>query len=201
MQKILNTKKLIPKRFCMFKEIPNILTILRIFIIPVIIITFYFDDLVFAHRLAAGLFLIAAITDFLDGYLARKFNISSTFGRIMDPIADKLLIASILLMLVKFRKVNEIPALLILMREFLISGLREFIMESNIIMPVSKLAKAKTTFQMIAMFFLILGSKGSGIKIMDICGNICLWFAAILTLLSGYNYLVEYIKITLSTNK
>ena len=185
----------------MFKEIPNILTLLRILIIPIIIITFYFDDLVFAHRLAACLFLIAAITDFLDGYIARKFNISSAFGRMMDPIADKLLIASILLMLVKFRKVNEVPALLILMREFLISGIREFMAEYKFNLPVSQISKVKTFVQMLAMFCLILGSKGSGLQWLDIFGKIFLWFAAILTLLSGYYYLVDYIKITLYIKK
>jgi len=179
----------------LLKDIPNILTIARILIIPIIVITFYFDNVIFAHRLAAVLFLLAAITDFFDGYLARRFHITSSFGRMMDPIADKLLIASILLMLVKFRKVNEIPALLILMREFLISGFREFVAESQIIINASHLGKVKTFIQMASLFVLLLGSKGSNIASLDFIGHIFLWVAAFLTLISGYEYLKQYFNI------
>ncbi|MCF8462977.1 MAG: CDP-diacylglycerol--glycerol-3-phosphate 3-phosphatidyltransferase, partial [Rickettsiaceae bacterium] len=142
----------------------------------------------FSHRLAALLFLIAAITDFLDGYLARKFNLQSNFGKIMDNIADKILVVSILVLLVKFRKVNEIPALLIIAREFLISGLRQILSEVNMKITVSNLGKIKTAMQMCAIFFLLLGSKGSTIVYMDLIGQILLWVSALLTLLSGYEY-------------
>lgn len=173
----------------MFHQIPNILTISRIFIIPIIIITFYFDDIIFAHRLASGLFLFACITDFLDGFIARKFKISTKLGEMLDPIADKLLISSIIVMFVKFRKVNEIPCLLILTRELIIAGLREFLALVKISVPVSHLAKVKTTVQMISLFLLLLGTKGSGITYLDLIGKISLWIAAILTLITGYSYL------------
>ena len=176
-----------------FKEIPNTLTIMRVAIIPLILLTFYFDDSIFSHRLGAFLFFIAAITDFLDGYLARKFNLQSAFGEIMDNIADKILIVTILVMLVKFRNINEIPALLIITREFLISGLREVLVELNKKIYVSLLAKFKTAVQMFAIFFLLLGSKGSNIIYMDLIGQIFLWIAAFLTLFFGYGYVKKFL--------
>jgi CDP-diacylglycerol--glycerol-3-phosphate 3-phosphatidyltransferase len=171
-----------------FKQLPNILTLIRIIIIPIIILTFYFDDKIYAHRLAAGLFLIAGITDFFDGFLARKYDLQTNFGRMLDPIADKLLVGCILIMLVKFRKANEVPCLLILSREFLISGLREFLAEIRVSVPVSRLAKFKTAIQMGALFILLLGSKGSGLHYMNTIGHVALWVAAALTIFTGYSY-------------
>lgn len=176
-----------------FKEIPNTLTIIRVAMIPLILLTFYFDDSIFSHRFGAFLFFIAAITDFLDGYLARKFNLQSGFGEIMDNIADKILIVTILVMLVKFRKINEIPALLIITREFLVSGLREVLVEINKKIDVSLVAKFKTTMQMFAIFFLVLGTKGSNISYMDLIGQVFLWIAAFLTLFSGYEYVKKFL--------
>jgi CDP-diacylglycerol--glycerol-3-phosphate 3-phosphatidyltransferase len=102
----------------------------------VIVVAFYFDDVVFSHQLSAALFLLASLTDFLDGYLARKYSLETNFGRMLDPIADKLLIGAVLIMLVKFHKANEIPCILILMREFFIAGLREFLAEIRVSVPV-----------------------------------------------------------------
>ena len=109
------------------RNIPNILTAIRILVIPIIILTFYFDDKAFAHKLSATLFGLACITDFFDGYLARKFNWYSKLGEMLDPIADKLLVSAIILMLVRFEKAQEIPCLLILMREIAVTGMREFL--------------------------------------------------------------------------
>lgn len=169
-----------------FKQLPNFMTIFRILIIPVIVITFYFDDIKFAHRIAAILFFLAGLTDFLDGFLARRYNLQSNLGRILDPIADKLLVGSILLMVVKFNKANEIPCMLILAREILISGLREFLAEVRVSVPVSQLAKIKTTVQMFALFILLLSDNGS---LLNLIGHLSLWLAAILTLITGYSYL------------
>jgi CDP-diacylglycerol--glycerol-3-phosphate 3-phosphatidyltransferase len=173
----------------MFKNIPNIITIFRILTIPIIIITFYFDNLVLAHRISALLFAIASISDFVDGFIARKFNIISGFGRMFDPIADKVLVGTVLLMLVKFRKVDVVPCLLILSREFIVSGLREFLAEIKVSIPVSTLGKFKTFVQMASITLLLLGSKGSGIEFLDMLAQILLWFAALLTLISSYSYL------------
>lgn len=170
------------------KNVPNILTLIRICVIPIIIITFYFDDTVFAHRLGAFLFLLAAVTDFFDGYLARKYNLETNFGKMLDPIADKLLIGAVLLMLVKFNKVNEIPCILILMREFFIAGLREFLAELHVSVPVSKLAQVKTFMQMSALFLLLLGSTGSKLLWLDDLAKATLWLAAVLTIVTGYHY-------------
>jgi CDP-diacylglycerol--glycerol-3-phosphate 3-phosphatidyltransferase len=106
----------------------------------------------------------------------------------LDPIADKLLISSILMMLVSFRKVEVVPCLMILSREIVISGLREFLAQVHVSVPVSKLAKIKTAMQMVALFVLLLGSKGSGFKYLDMLGKILLWISAILTLITGYSY-------------
>jgi cardiolipin synthase len=173
----------------MYKNIPNILTMLRIIIIPIIIITFYFEDKVFAYQLACGLFILAGITDFLDGYLARKYKLQSKFGIMFDPIADKLLVGSVLIMLVKFNRAEEVPCLLIMAREFAVAGLREFLAQVRISVPVSNIAKVKTFMQIIALSILLLGSKGSGIEAMDSFGEIFLWITAALTIFTGYSYL------------
>jgi cardiolipin synthase len=172
-----------------FKNIPNILTISRIIIIPLIVISFYFENSIFAHRFAAILFLIAGITDFLDGYLARAWHSQTNFGRFLDPIADKLLVGAVILMLVHFGRVDILPALAIVCREILVSGLREFLAEIRISVPVSKLAKIKTAVQITSITILLLGTKGSGFIGTDLIGRISLWIAAALTIFTGYVYL------------
>lgn len=180
----------------MISKIPNFLTLVRIISIPIIISTFYFDDIVFAHRLGAGLFVFAAITDYLDGFLARKFNLHSRLGIMLDPIADKLLVGSILIMMVKYKNINEIPCILILCREFAVAGLREFLGQLSVSVPVSKLAKVKTFLQMLSMSVIMLGSKGSGISSMDIIGNFLLWVSSILTIVTAYSYFKAGLKHT-----
>lgn len=157
--------------------------------IPIIIMSFYFEDSKFAHRLGAIIFALASVTDFFDGYLARKYNLVSSFGKMFDPIADKVLVGCVLIMLVKAGRADEVPCLLILAREFIVAGLREFLVQIQVSVPVTRLAKVKTTIQMLAITMLILGSTGSGISSLDLIGHICLWTAAILTLVTGYSYL------------
>ena len=172
-----------------FRDLPNLITLIRIAIIPIIVITFYFDDKVFAHRIGAILFALASISDFIDGFIAKKYKLVSNFGKIFDPVADKVLVGAVLLMLVKFRKVDVLPCILILTREFIVSGLREFLAEIRISVPVSNIARIKTTIQMISITLLILGSKGSGWYFMDILAQSCLWLSAIITMITGYAYL------------
>ena len=176
------------------KNIPNYLTISRIVVIPIIIMTFYLDNSKFAHRLGALLFVLASITDFFDGYIARKFNLVSGFGKMFDPIADKLLVGCVIVMLVKKDIAGEVPSLLILSREFLVAGLREFLALIRVSVPVSRLAQVKTFMQMFALTTLILGSKGSDIIYMDLIGQIALWCAALLTVITGYSYFRACIK-------
>ena len=174
-------------------NLPNILTLSRIAIIPIVLITFFFDSPAMRWT-AVSLFTLAGITDFFDGNLARRANQVSRLGRFLDPIADKLLVASVLLMLVGFNRVDVwsyIPAIIILLREILVSGLREFLAELRVGVPVTKLAKGKTTLQMIALGFLIVGTTLPMVKSI---GEVLLWIAALLTLITGYDYLKAGLK-------
>ncbi len=177
----------------MLRHIPNFLTVYRILSVPVIICTFYMEDTKFSHILGALLFWLASVSDFLDGFLARKYNIQSNFGKILDPIADKILVVSIVLTLMKFDRVDLFPCILIISREFIISGLREYL-AGIVEIPVSKLAKMKTTIQLVTFFIIILGTKGSGINGVDELGAFMLWVTAIITVYTGYSYFVSSFK-------
>ncbi len=172
-------------------NLPNMLTMSRIFIIPLVVATFFFDSPSMRWT-ACALFAIAGITDFFDGYLARRANQVSNFGRFLDPIADKLLVASVLLLIVAFDRVGPwsyLPALVIMLREITISGLREFLAELRVSVPVTKLAKAKTTVQMIALGFLIVGNDAPVWIPAEFIGEIGIWIAAGITFITGYDYL------------
>jgi len=171
------------------KNLPNYLTVARMVAIPIIVMSFYFEDSKFAHRIGGIVFFLAGLTDFFDGYIARRFNLVSTFGQMFDPIADKVLVGCVLVMLVKEGRAAEVPCLLILAREFTVAGLREFLAQVRVSVPVSRLAKVKTFIQMMAMTMLIVGESGSGIAHLDLMGQIFLWIAAILTLVTGFSYL------------
>jgi len=148
-----------------------------------------FEESIFAHQLAATLFLYACFTDFLDGYIARSFSIQSRLGQFLDPVADKLLVGSVIVVLVHYDRADLFPAIAIIGREILVSGLREFLSDLSVSVPVSKLSKVKTFVQMAAIFILLLGNKGTGLGFVDVIGHFSLWIAAILTLITGYAYL------------
>lgn len=177
----------------MLKNLPNILTVSRIISIPLVLL-FYSLNSKYGEMLSSALFLIACVTDFLDGYLARTLSIQSKLGKFLDPIADKLLVGSVILLLVYYKKADILPSIAIICREILVSGLREFLAEIRVSVPVSNLAKIKTGFQMSAIFMLLIGSKGSGFIYMDLLGSIALWIAAGLTLFTGYIYLKAGLK-------
>lgn len=160
----------------------------RVALIPALFGAFYFDKEP-ANWLALTIFLIAAVTDWLDGYLARRWDQGSSFGRMLDPIADKMLVAAAILMLVHFDRAPIIPSIIILCREFLVSGLREYLIQINVSLPVSQLAKWKTTVQMIALGLLILGNVPQLPLPVVAIGEVCFWIAALLTLITGYDYL------------
>ena len=171
--------------------LPNLLTLSRILVIPLIVgFIWYGED---TYRwIAFGLYAFAGITDYLDGYLARSLNQHSDFGRLLDPIADKLLVGAVLLILCALDHISGyslLPALIILLREILVSGLREFLAEIQVRMPVSKLAKWKTAFQIGSLGFLIVGAAGPEWLPTVLIGEGLLWAAAILTLITGYDYL------------
>jgi cardiolipin synthase len=180
----------------MLTSLPNLLTLLRIVIIPVLVPLFYLEG-AYPRWLACGLFGLAAITDYFDGYLARHRNEVSPLGRFLDPIADKLLVAAVILMLVGrggIEGVVILPALVILCREILVSGLREYLAEIRVPMPVSNLAKWKTVIQMFALGFLIVGDTGPAVLPVQTIGEVGLWIAALLTFITGYDYLRRGLK-------
>lgn len=177
------------------KNIPNWLTYLRIAAVPALIAVFYMPGVKWTYLLSAGVFLAASVTDWLDGYVARVLQAQSNVGKFLDPIADKLLVATALMLLVGEDRANYadgrammIPAVAIVCREILVSGLREFLAEIRISVPVSRLAKWKTGAQMTAIFLLLLGSGGPHWLQAGLLGNVLLWVAALLTLVTGYAY-------------
>jgi cardiolipin synthase len=180
--------------------LPNFLTFLRMALIPVVILLFYLQNQT-GHYIAAGIFIIACITDYLDGYFARTYDQTTNLGRFLDPIADKLLICSTLLLLVGFdhiKGLSLIPAIVILCREILVSGLREFLAENPLSMPVTQLAKWKTGLQMIALSILIIAEPSADIFSLMNIGLLGLWVAAGLTLLTGYDYMKTGLKMVSS---
>lgn len=179
-------------------NVPNILTVSRIVIIPVVLAFIYWGG-PFGNWLALAAYAYACITDFFDGYLARAWHQQSAFGRFLDPIADKLLVAGVLFMLVGVETIpglHIVPAAVILCREILVSGLREFLAEAHVGLPVSLLAKWKTAIQMLALGFLIVGEVGPdfGFATTWEIGIYGLWAAAVITLVTGYDYLRAGLK-------
>ena len=179
-------------------KIPNILTIGRIIIVPIFVVTFFLPGF-YGDIIPLLLFVVASFTDFLDGVLARLFKEESKLGELLDPIADKILVATALILLVMNQTIKNyevIAAIIILTREILISGLREFLAKVSIDMPVTSLAKVKTFLQMLSIALLLTGESGN--KIINFqdynaqtIGIILLWLSAFLTLYTGYDYLVK----------
>ena len=177
-------------------KIPNILTIGRIIIVPIFVFTFFIPGF-FGDLIPFFLFVIASFTDYLDGLLARLFKEESKLGELLDPIADKILVAAALILLVMngtIKNYEVIAAIIILTREILISGLREFLARGSITMQVTSLSKLKTFIQMISIAILLTGDSGN--KIINFqdynaqtVGIILLWLSAFLTLYTGYDYL------------
>jgi CDP-diacylglycerol---glycerol-3-phosphate 3-phosphatidyltransferase len=185
--------------------IPNLLTYARILAVPLVVACLYGESILsgglWLRWAAVAIFIAAAITDFLDGYLARSLGQQSSFGRMLDPIADKLLVASCLLMLAADDTIKGWSlwaAIIILCREILVSGLREYLAELRVSVPVTRLAKWKTTVQLIALGFLLAGRAGDAFMA-DITGAestaavtyfglLLLWISAIVTLYTGYDY-------------
>ncbi|MBK8211214.1 MAG: CDP-diacylglycerol--glycerol-3-phosphate 3-phosphatidyltransferase [Rhodospirillales bacterium] len=174
-------------------NLPNALTVSRILATPVVCLLLFVGSEL-GSWLALGVWIYACVTDFLDGWLARTWQQQSSFGRMLDPIADKLLVASVLLVLVgvdRLTGASILPAAIILCREILVSGLREFLAQLQVRVPVTRLSKWKTTIQMVAIGFLVVGEAGphvGPIGPVEI-GLYGLWAAAALTLVTGYDYL------------
>ena len=176
-------------------KMPNYLTIGRIIIVPIFVFSFYLPGF-YGDLIPFILFVIASFTDFLDGLLARMYKEESKLGELMDPIADKIIVATALILLVMngtIKNYEVIAAIIILTREILISGLREFLAKAQVSMPVSGLAKFKTFIQMFAIAILLTGESGN--KLINFAeynahsiGIVWLWLAAFLTIYTGYDY-------------
>ncbi len=189
-------------------KIPNYLTIGRIIIVPIFVFAYYLPGF-YGDVIPFALFVLASFTDFLDGLLARMYKEESKLGELLDPIADKIIVATALILLVMDGTVKNyevIAAIIILTREILISGLREFLAKGKINLPVSNLAKAKTFLQMFAISALLTGETGN--KILNFqdynaqtIGIIFLWLSAFLTLYTGYEYLRKGIDHAISEDE
>jgi len=189
-------------------KIPNILTIGRIIIVPIFVLTFFLPGF-FGDLIPFFIFLLASFTDYLDGLLARLFKEESKLGELLDPIADKIIIATALILLVMngtIKNYEVIAAIIILTREILISGLREFLAKVSIAMPVTSLTKLKTFLQMLSIAILLTGDSGN--KIINFqdynaqtIGIILLWLSAFLTLYTGYDYLIKGIDHAMNEDK
>ena len=179
-------------------SLPNILTYGRIIAVPLVVVCFYLEGKLqssdFARWSALAIFVLASITDFFDGYLARIWQQTSNIGRMLDPIADKLLVSTCLLLLAADTDQTIAgwslwAAIIILCREILVSGLREYLAELKVSVPVTTIAKWKTTVQMLAIGFLLAGSAGDKIfPYTTDLGLFLLWVAALITLYTGYDY-------------
>ncbi|WP_201285563.1 CDP-diacylglycerol--glycerol-3-phosphate 3-phosphatidyltransferase [Chelativorans xinjiangense] len=179
-------------------NLPNLLTYARIMAVPLIVLCFFLEGRLqssdFARWTALGIFLAASITDYLDGYLARTWQQTSNIGKMLDPIADKLLVATCLLLLAADTDRTIAgwtlwAAIIILCREILVSGLREYLAALKVSVPVTQLAKWKTTIQMLAIGFLLAGPAGDKVvPYTTETGIALLWFSALVTLYTGYDY-------------
>ena len=175
----------------MLKHLPNLLTMIRIGIIPLLVGLFFVPD-PWGAWLACLAFVVAAVTDYFDGFFARRWSSVSSFGKLMDPIADKMLVAAALFCLAAFDRivgVTIVAAIIIMLREVLISGLREFLAGSGASgLPVSGLAKWKTAVQMVAIAVLIVQPAIGDSAWLSTLGVAGLWLAALLTALTGWDY-------------
>ncbi|MBK9082353.1 MAG: CDP-diacylglycerol--glycerol-3-phosphate 3-phosphatidyltransferase [Rhizobiales bacterium] len=179
-------------------SLPNVLTYGRVAAVPVVVALLFWPDEDWMRWAALGVFAAAGITDFFDGYLARAWAQQSSLGRMLDPIADKLLVGAVLVILAANRTLTGWhiwAGIVILCREILVSGLREYLAELRVPVPVSTVAKYKTTVQILALGFLIAGPAGEKVLPGTITiGLVLLWSAAILTLYTGWDYMTAGLK-------
>ncbi|SFJ06040.1 CDP-diacylglycerol--glycerol-3-phosphate 3-phosphatidyltransferase [Aerobium aerolatum] len=177
-------------------NLPNMLTYARILAVPLIVLCFYMEGRVrptdWWRWVAVGIFVVASITDYFDGYIARIWEQTSNIGKMLDPIADKLLVSAALLLLAYDRTIDKWTlwaAIIILCREILVSGLREYLAALKVSVPVTQLSKWKTTIQLVAIGFLLAGPAGDQIlPYTTEIGIALLWVSAIVTLYTGYDY-------------
>ena len=182
----------------MIFKIPNILTLGRLILVPFLVFTYYLPGGL-GDWLAFSIFVVASFTDFLDGFFARLLKQQSKLGELLDPIADKIIVVTALVLLVadgQIKGQEVIAAIIIICREILVSGLREYLAKFKLKMPASNMAKVKTFFQMLAISILLTGPSGDKIlfNLGSEIGIVLLWISALLTLITGYSYLKKGIE-------
>jgi cardiolipin synthase (CMP-forming) len=171
--------------------LPNILTLSRIFAVPILVVLLW-HPMRLDYAFCFALYVLMGVTDYFDGYVARAQGTVSKLGVFLDPIADKIMVAAVIVMLIVTGDIKDqavIAALIILLREIAVSGLREFLADLRVSMPVSQLAKWKTTFQLVSLGALILGGALPNWPFIHQTGLFSLWAAAVLTLITGWDYL------------
>ena len=173
-------------------NLPNKLTVLRVLLIPFFVAALLWDhgENMTLRYGAAAIFIVASLTDLLDGKIARKYNLVTNFGKFMDPLADKLLVCSALICLIELGDIPAWMVIVIISREFIISGFRLVASDNGVVIAASYWGKFKTTFQMIAVVLLIVG-----IESMAVVTNVCLWIAVVLTVVSLVDYIMKNHKV------
>lgn len=169
-------------------NLPNKLTMLRVILIPVFLLVLFLAPSPMNRYIAVVIFIVASLTDFLDGYLARKWNLVSNFGKFMDPLADKLLVMAALVSMVQLGDLPSWVVIVILAREFAITGFRTLAMEANIVMAASWWGKVKTTVQMLMIIVVLIELPVVGVSVLE---NILVGLAVFFTILSGVDYIVK----------
>ena len=174
-------------------NLPNKLTMFRVFMIPVFVFLLLFPQIPYYNFIALAVFAIASFTDFLDGHIARKYNMVTTFGKFMDPLADKILVCTALILLIEFEKIPAVVVAIIMARDFIISGFRLIASDTGIVIAAGMLGKIKTVVQMVMCMLLLFTADddydGLLFEIADVLGKLAMWFALFLTIAS----LVVYI--------
>lgn len=169
-------------------NLPNKLTMLRVILIPVFLLVLFLAPAPMNRYVAVVIFIVASLTDFLDGYLARKWNLVSNFGKFMDPLADKLLVMAALVSMVQLGDLASWVVIIILAREFAITGFRTLAMEANIVMAASWWGKVKTTVQMLMIILVLLDLPFAGVTIVE---KLLVGLAVFFTILSGADYIIK----------
>ena len=169
-------------------NLPNKLTLMRVVLIPIFLLVLFLMQEPYNRYIATAIFVVASVTDFLDGYIARKYNMVSNFGKFMDPLADKLLVMAALVSMVAMKDLPAWVVIVILAREFAITGFRTLAMEANIVMAASWWGKIKTTTQMIMIILVLLQLPFACMPVVE---NVLVWLAVIFTVVSGVDYIVK----------
>ncbi len=167
-------------------NLPNKLTIFRVILIPFFVVLLLFDITAYDKWIALGIFIVASLTDFLDGYIARKYNLVTNFGKFMDPLADKLLVCSAMICLVELARIPAWVVIVIIAREFIISGFRLVASDNGVVIAASYWGKFKTTFQILMICLMI-----ADLESLTIVTQIVMWVALALTVISLVDYLVK----------